>query len=241
MDQFQSSSSPSNILPERTFVVGLCNFHKQFDNIIRMEASTGLLYFTDDIKKCIHCHPHLERGIVLSSQFADKSIRRRPNFVSMLYDEQGPVDEGYGWPRQQPSIVSAPKPTVNIVSTPKNCEVCGKIVAKNDDTCQNCLTCRHCGKSETKYASGDTHNVTDGICKMCRYYESLHANNVWHKFSKCSFCAAGATATGEEQAMKSGENGREEKELIVKPPSLNPDAPVFVPAEPRKPRWFGLI
>ena len=63
------------VIPESTFVVGLCPFHKQYHNAIRINSTTGMLYFTDDIKKCCQCQPRLERttqGPALQLHKADR-------------------------------------------------------------------------------------------------------------------------------------------------------------------------
>ena len=229
------------VIPERTFVTGLCPFHKQYDNIVRMEASTGLLYFSDDVKKCHGCQPHLERGILLPS--SESASEAPPVFVSMPYDEQGPVDEGFGWPRQPATPVRAPVPassrfTCYLVggTSTQRCDVCiqerptSKMVY---GVCEKCQTCEHCGKS-----------TNAGVCKMCRYYESLHQHNTRHTYAKCPFCP---TLTITAQPEESTEN----REIVQAPPvrqvqspvysDLNPTAPSFVPAEPSRARWFGII
>ncbi len=183
------------IIPERTFVTGLCTFHKQYDNIIRMDGSTGLLYFTDDVKHCFSCKPQFERGIVFSSSSIDSFVTRM-----LPYDEQGPVDDGFGWPRE-----TIPKPVV--VKKPRRCESCSIVILNEKNViCDVCSTCVHCSS---------TQNVIIGICKMCLYYESLHQANIPHNFSKCSFCAGSETRKLEALPSRAAE--------------MNPEAPVFVP------------
>lgn len=248
------------IIPERTFVVGLCPFHSQYDNIIRMDASTGLLYFSDDVKKCHGCQPRFERGIVVFS--STPQSESQPNFVSMPYDEQGPVDEGFGWPRSNeipkkteapPKFTTAP-PNKESSCAPyassscSRCEVCCKpAVSLTFGVCEKCQNCEHCGK-----------HTNLGTCKMCRYYESLHQHGTRHRFAKCPFCLTlpiAETAHEIREVRVECETNEVVSVGVVEPPKrsatattlsdLNPTAnafvPTFVPGEPSRARWFGLL